>query len=84
MLVGYDTNKKVYKIEGITDSKKIKEGDYVTTTGLTGYFPSGILIGYVSNIVKDEYDLNSIIEVTPSVSFDDISIVTILNRKAEE
>ena len=55
----------------------------VTTTGLTDYFPSGILIGHVSKVVKDEYDLNSIIEVKPSVSFNDISIVTILNRKAE-
>lgn len=84
LLVGYDKDKNVYKIEGITDSKKIKQGDYVTTTGLTEYFPSGILIGYVSNIVKDEYDLNSVIEVTPSVSFDDISVVTVLNRKVEE
>lgn len=84
LLIGYDSNNNVYKIEGITDSSKIKEGDMVTTTGLTDYFPSGILIGYVSKIVKDEYDLNSIIEVTPSVSFNDISIVTILNRKAEE
>ena len=55
----------------------------VTTTGLTDYFPSGILIGHVSKVVKDEYDLNSIIEVTPSVSFNDVSIVTVLNRKAE-
>lgn len=84
LLVGYDKEKNVYRIEGITNSEKIKKGDYVTTTGLTEYFPSGILIGYVSNIVKDEYDLNSVIEVTPSVSFDDITIVTVLNRKAED
>ena len=84
LLVGYDINSNAYKIEGITDSNKIKKGDMVTTTGLTDYFPSGILIGYVSNIVKDEYDLNSIIEVTPSVLFDDTSIVTILNRKVKE
>lgn len=84
LLVGYDVNSNAYKIEGITDSSKIKKGNMVTTTGLTDYFPSGILIGYVSNVVKDEYDLNSIIEVTPSVSFDDTSIVTVLNRKAKE
>ena len=73
------------EIKGLClDSRKIKEGDMVTTTGLTDYFPSGILIGYVSKIVKDEYDLNSIIEVKPSVSFNDVSIVTVLNRKAEE
>ena len=84
LLIGYDKDLNVYKIEGITNSDDIKEGDMVTTTGLTDYFPSGILIGNVSNIVKDEYDLNSIVEVTPSVNFEDISIVTVLNRKAEE
>ena len=84
LLAGYDSNRNIYKIEGITNSNKIEKGDIVSTTGLTDYFPSGILIGYVSKIVKDEYDLNSIIEVNPSVTFDDVSIVTILNRKAEE
>lgn len=84
LLIGYDTERNIYKIEGITNFKNIKEGDLVTTTGLTDYFPSGILIGKVSKIVKDEYDLNGIIEVEPSVNFDDISIVTVLNRKAQE
>ena len=84
LLIGYEVDRNIYQIEGITESDKIKEGDMVTTTGLTDYFPGGILIGYVSKVVKDEYDLNSIIEVKPSVSFNEISIVTILNRKAEE
>lgn len=84
LLVGYDKDYNLYNIEGITNSSNIKEGDLVTTTGLTDYFPSGILIGKVSKIVKDEYDLNSIVQVTPSVNFENISIVTILNRKAVE
>ena len=84
LLIGYDKEYNIYKIEGITDSDSIEKGDLVTTTGLTDYFPSGILIGKVSEVVKDEYDLNSIVEVTPSVNFEDISIVTILNRKAQE
>ena len=78
LLTGYDEELNVYKIEGITHSDNIKEGDLVTTTGLTDYFPSGILIGSVSKVVKDEYDLNSIVEVTPSADFKNISIVTIL------
>ena len=84
LLIGYEKENNIYKIEGVTNSENIKEGDLVTTTGLTDYFPSGIIIGKVSRVVKDEYDLNCIIEVTPSVNFDDISIVTILNREAEE
>ena len=83
-MVGYDKEYNIYKIEGITNSDKIEEGDLVTTTGLTDYFPSGIIIGKVSKVVKDEYDLDSVVEVIPSVNFEDISIVTVLNRKAEE
>ena len=81
LLIGYEKEDKVYRIEGITNPDIVKEGDIVTTTGLTDYFPSGILIGTVKNIVKDEYDLSSIVEVIPAVSFEDISIVTVLNRK---
>ena len=84
LLTGYDKQYNIYSIEGITNSEEIKEGDLVTTTGLTDYFPSGILIGKVSKVVKDEYDLNSIVEVTPSPSFENISTVTVLNRKAKE
>ncbi len=84
LLIGYDRELNIYKVEGVTDSNSVKEGDIVTTTGLTDYFPSGLIIGKVSKIVKDEYDLNSIVEVTPSVNFENISIVTVLNRKALE
>lgn len=84
LFIGYDNEKNVYRVEGIEKSDKVKEGDIVTTTGLTDYFPSGILIGKVKKVVKDEYDLNSIIEVTPSVDFKNISIVTVLNRKAKK
>lgn len=84
LLIGYDSESGTYRVEGIANSDNIKEGDLVTTTGLTDYFPSGILIGTVSKVVKDEYDLNSIVEVVPSVDFENISIVTILNRKAIE
>ena len=84
LLVGYNRDSDIYELEGITDSKDIKEGDTVTTTGLTDYFPSGIIIGKVKKVVKDEYDLNSIVEVKPTVDFKNISIVTVLNRKASE
>ncbi len=84
LLIGYDDNRKVYKIEGVSDIDKISNGDMVTTTGLTESFPGGLLIGYVSNIVKDEYDLTAIVEVKPSATFQDISIVTVIKREAKE
>lgn len=78
LLVGYDVNKKVYIIEGISDNANIKKGDKVTTSGLNDLFPRGLLIGKVSKIRKDEYDLTRIIEVEPAIDFDNINYVSVL------
>ena len=52
----------------------------VTTTGLGNQFPSGILIGRVESISKDNFDLARTILVRSSVDFDDISYVTVLKK----
>lgn len=82
LLIGYDIKKGLYKIEGIGYSGDIKKGTIVTTTGLNDNFPSGVLIGYVDNITTDSFELGKILEVKPSVDFDNIKYVTILDRKA--
>ena len=78
LLIGYDYNKKVYIIEGISDNANIKKGDKVITSGLNDLFPRGLLIGNVSKIRKDEYDLTRIIEVKPAIDFDNINYVSVL------
>lgn len=80
LLTGYNKETNTYKIEGISESDEIKEGAIVTTTGLSDIFPSGILVGNVKSVTADNYDLTKIVEVTPSVDFNDISVVTVLNR----
>lgn len=80
LLTGYNKETNTYKIEGISESDEIKEGAIVTTTGLSDIFPSGILVGNVKSVTADSYDLTKIVEVTPSVDFNDISVVTVLNR----
>ena len=82
LLNEYDSEKSLYKIEGISYSGTIPEKAQVTTTGLSDNFPSGILIGYVNTTTTDNFDLGKIVEVIPSVDFDKISYVTILKRKA--
>jgi rod shape-determining protein MreC len=82
LLNGYDSKKNVYTIEGISYSGELPKNAYVTTTGLNDKFPSGILIGYVSNTTTDNFDLGKIVEVKPGVDFDNINYVTILKRKA--
>lgn len=83
LLSGYDAEKKVYLVEGIENSDEIKKGTKVVTTGLSEVFPSGILIGEVKDIIVDDYELANVVEVSPSVDFNDINIVTVLNREAE-
>ncbi len=83
LLTNYDKSKNVYLIEGISNSDEIKKDSEVVTTGLSEIFPSGILVGKVKKVRVDNYELAKVVEVTPSVDFDDISIVTVLDRNAK-
>ncbi len=77
----YDYDSGYLEVEGISNTDKVNVGDMVYTSGLGGVFPSGVLIGKVSEITTDVYDLAKIINVTPSASFEDINYVTVLKRK---
>lgn len=81
ILTSYDNEQNVYIVEGITDTKDIKEGFSVTTTGMGDIFPSGILVGEVTSITKDNFDLEAIIKVKPSININKIDYVKILRRK---
>ena len=81
LLSGYDAKKKVFHVEGISENTEILEGSMVTTTGLGNLFPSGIYIGKVKAMKKDNFDLAQLIEVTSDVHFDDLDFVTVLKRE---
>lgn len=82
LLTGYDQKKKVYRVEGISENVTIEPGAMVTTTGLGEMFSSGILVGKVSGVTTDQFDLGMMVEVSTEVDFDNIGFVTILKRKA--
>ena len=81
LINSYDSKENYFEVEGISNSEEVRIGDYVYTSGLGGVFPSGILIGTVSSIETDEYDLAKILKVKPNINFDDINFVTVLKRK---
>lgn len=83
LLSSYDKKNNAYLVEGISDNTEISNGAKVVTTGLTDAFPAGILIGEVKKVTKDRYSLAKAVLVTPSVDFDDIDIVTILDRNTK-
>ena len=70
-------------IEGIDTNEEIIKDSVVTTTGLGGIFPSGIYVGKIDSITKDNFDLSTTVLVKSDVDFDDISFVTILKRVVE-
>lgn len=78
LLSGYEN--QVYKIEGIAENTEIQEGAFVVTTGLGNTYPSGILVGTVTQVKKDHFDLARTILVKPSVNFDEIRYVTVLKK----
>lgn len=81
LINNYNYNDNLLEVEGISNTKDVNIGDYVYTSGLGGVFPSGILIGTVSEISTDSYDLAKIIKVAPSADFTDINYVSVLKRK---
>ena len=80
ILSNYDYESNSFLIEGIDELNKIKEGSLVTTTGLGEKFPSGLVIGKVVRISKDNYDLAYVLKVESSVNFDDFHYVSILKQ----
>src|SRR5574344_595767 len=78
LLVGYNNN--LYEIDGISDIDDIPISSLVMTTGLSDDIPSGIVIGTVSSVVKDNFDLTRRIMVKPSISMNNISYVTLVGR----
>ncbi len=81
LIKNYNYNTGYLEVEGISNTEHISIDSYVYTSGLGGIFPSGILIGKVTNITTDEYDLAKIIDVTPIADFNNLNYVAILKRK---
>ena len=84
LIKDYNYNTNSLEVEGRSNTETVSIGDSVYTSGLGGVFPSGILIGKVTEITTDEYDLAKIINVSPIADFDNINYVAILKRKEIE
>jgi rod shape-determining protein MreC len=78
LLSSYDSNKNLYKIEGINTNIDIPLNSTVVTSGLSINAPGGILVGYVESVSIDDLGLISTIYVRPSVNFKNISTVGVL------
>ena len=80
ILKDYDEESNSFIIEGIDENVKIEENSIVSTTGLSNIYPSGLIIGEVVRIQKDNFDLSYILKVKPSVDFNNFHYVAVLDR----
>ena len=61
----------------VPKTEEVKTGDTIVTSGLSGLFSKGLLIGVVSGVNRGEMGLFQRIEVTPSVDFSRIEEVLV-------
>lgn len=80
ILNGYNKETDTYIIEGISQNVEIGNDSIVTTTGMGDIYPSGIVIGNVTGITTDTFDLSKILEVKSNVDFDNVNYLTVLRR----
>lgn len=72
------------RLKHVGKGGNVQVGDLLLTSGLTGSFPRGILVGRVSNIQLESDHVTQRVEVEPSVSFADLSEVLLLKQPSLE
>jgi len=58
----------------------IKKGDRVITSGIGGIFPKGLIVGIVSKVQKNNYDLFQYVEVVPETKISGLEEVFVVKR----
>ncbi len=67
-------------IKYVSKRAEVKIGERVVTSGLDGIFPEGLLVGYVSEVRKEEGEMFQLIKVLPAQDLNAIEEVVILRR----
>ena len=65
----------------VVDSRKLKQGTRVYTSGMGGNSPKGLLIGTVATTTRDSFGLSDLIKINPAGELNDPSVVTVIRRK---
>ena len=65
----------IVQLTGIPKSVKVVAGDSVITSGLTGTYPSGYLIGRVQEVVPEKSSNNYLLKIKTTVNFYNVQMV---------
>ncbi len=61
----------------------IAVGDTVISSGLGGIYPSGLIVGYITEVERDETEPFCHIKLTPAVNFHSVEEVFVLKTESE-
>jgi len=73
-----------YVLKYISKTQDVEEGDVIVSSGISGVFPKGLMIGQVSHIDKQEAGLFLKINVAPSIDFSKLEEVLVLTPDNDE
>lgn len=66
------------RLSYLSSKTAVTSGDYITTSGLGGIFPGGIVVGTVEEIKNDEMSVSSYATVIPAVDFSTLRRVMVI------
>ncbi len=82
LIEGYDRKNGLLIMKRIDSELSVKKGDKVTTSGLGGIFPKGILLGEVTKVETDDYGLTKSAYIKPAADFTMLDHVVIAKRSS--
>lgn len=80
LLQKYDEKTNTLVVTQLTSTDQVSKGAKVSTSGLGGNSPAGLVVGTVSDVKVGDYGLAKEVYVKPQNSMDDISSVTVIKR----
>lgn len=78
ILSDYDEKSQELILEQVPKDAQISEGNTVTTSGLGGVSPEGLIIGEVTSASSDNFGLSQSVRVKPAADFKDIRSVLVI------
>lgn len=76
------TGDNAFQLHYVLKNSDVEKGDQVVTSETGGVFPKGLLIGTVTNIIKEQRGMFQHVEVTPAIDFTSIENVIIILKKS--
>ncbi|GKV65716.1 MULTISPECIES: rod shape-determining protein MreC [Sporosarcina] len=82
LIEGFDRQTRQLIMKRIDSSFDVKKGMKVTSSGLGGIFPKGILIGEITEVSTDDYGLTKLAYIRPAANFSMLDHVMIAKRSS--